>query len=127
TFLTRKDTLASYERIFRTYSARNDDCAMWLSLTKHRVFNPLAVTRYLFRRESYRRGLVKSWLFCWPQILFGSSAKLWVPIPGIATHLSAEVLSPAMDWLSLMRLEAARTELLQPAGAAPTSEIHSNG
>jgi hypothetical protein len=102
TFLTRKQTLARYEDVFRTYSGRNDDCAMWVSLTKTKVFNPLAMLRYLGRREFYRNVLIKSWLLCWPQILFGRTAKLWVPVPGIATHLSEGLLSPGIDWRKLM-------------------------
>ena len=48
TFLTRKETLAKYETVFRSYAHGNNDCALWLSLTKHRVFNPLAGARYFF-------------------------------------------------------------------------------
>ncbi|MGB2627087.1 MAG: hypothetical protein WAK20_09885 [Candidatus Acidiferrum sp.] len=102
TFLTRKRTLAKYERVFKTYLRRNEDCAIWLSLTKWRVFNPLAALRYYGRREIYRKTLLKAWFFCWRQILFGDSVKLWVPVPGIATHLSAGLLSPCRDWLTLM-------------------------
>lgn len=103
TFLTRKSTLAKCVSVFQTYSRKNDDCAMWLSLTKRRVFNAFAVSRYFARREFYRNVIVKAWLFCWPQILFGKTAKLWVPVPGIATHLSDGLLSPGIDWLALMR------------------------
>jgi len=125
TFLTRKSTLAKYEKVLRTYARRNDDCAMWLSLTKRRVFNPLAALRYFAQQEFYRRILPKAWLYCWQQILFGKRAKLWVPVPGIATHLSVGLLSPAIDWLTLMRSEASRAEELQAAGASPTREMQS--
>src|SRR5258708_2107797 len=67
TFFTRKTTLARYARVFRTYAHRNDDCALWLSLTKRRVLNPLAVSRFLARGEFYWKSLVKAWYFCWPQ------------------------------------------------------------
>ena len=103
TFLTRKSTLARYLTVFQTYGRRNDDCAMWLSLTKRRVLNPFAALRYFMRREFYGKSLLKAWLFCWRQILFGKSAKLWVPIPAIATHLSVGLLSPGSDWLTLMQ------------------------
>lgn len=108
TFLTRKTTLAKYERAFRTYTQRNTDCGLWLSLTKWRVFNLLALLRFVVREEFYWKSLVKAWLFCWPQILFGQRASLWVPVPGIATHLSAGLLSPGIDWIALMRAEADR-------------------
>jgi hypothetical protein len=114
TFLTRKQTLARYEHVFRTYVVRNDDCAMWVSLTKTKVFNPLAMLHYLARREFYRNVLIKSWLWCWPQILFGRTAKLWVPVPGVATHLNQELLSPARDWRTLMCEQGAKENPIDP-------------
>jgi hypothetical protein len=105
TFLTQKSTLSKYERTLRTYSGGNRDCAMWLSLTKRRVFNPLALLRFFFRREFYWKRIVKAWLYGWRQIVFGKAAKLWVPLPGSATHLCAGLLSPSVDWLTLLQEE----------------------
>jgi len=110
TFLTRKSTLAKYEGTIRTYSRGNNDCAMWLSLTKRRVFNPLAALRFFAKREFYWKIFVQAWLFCWRQILFGRAAKLWVPMPGLATHLAAGLLSPGIDFLGLMRAEGVALE-----------------
>lgn len=110
TFLTRKSTLAKYKSVFQTYSQRNDDCAMWLSLTKRRVFSPVSALRYFVRRDFYRKVLPKTWLFCWPQILFGKTAMLWVPVPGIGTHLSEGLFSPGIDWIACMQDEANREE-----------------
>lgn len=101
TFLTRKRTLAKYERGFRSYTRGNGDCALWLSVTKRRVFDPLAVIRAVHQR--YWREPVKAWMYCWPQILFGPSARLWVPMPAFATHLCAGLLSPGCDWLAVMK------------------------
>jgi len=122
TFLTRKRTLARYEGVFRTYTGWNDDFPLWLSLTKRRVFSPLAMLGYFARREFYWKVLVKAWLFCWPQILFGKTAKLWAPVPGIATQWGAGLLSPGFDWLSYMQAEATAQALL--AGTARLTEIH---
>jgi hypothetical protein len=108
TFLTRKSTLANYERALRTYSSGNSDCAMWLSLTKKRVFNPLALLS--FGRESYWKEILKAWFFGWRQIVFGRAAKLWVPLPGLATHLAGGFFSPCIDFLSLMQGEIADFE-----------------
>jgi hypothetical protein len=123
TFLTRRSTLARYERVFRTYARGNDDFALWLSLTKRQVFQPLASLRYFFRREFYWKVLVKSWLYCWPQILFGRTARLWVPIPGIATHWCAGLLSPGFDWITLMRSEASRTEALPVSSTTHSARV----
>jgi hypothetical protein len=102
TFLTRQQTLVRYERIFRSYVRGNDDCSLWLSLTKRRVFNPFALVGYVARREFYGRILLKAWWYGWQQILFGRSAGLWIPVPGIATHLDRHSLSPTIDWSRLM-------------------------
>jgi hypothetical protein len=103
TFLTRRETLAKYETVFRTYVHGNNDCALWLSLTKHRIFNPLAAARYFFRGFFYWKILARAWLYGWRQILFGRKLQLWVPIPGIATHLDINALSPSIDWRALMQ------------------------
>jgi hypothetical protein len=104
TFLTRRTTLAKYERVFRAFCRKyGDDCALWLSLTKSRVFNPLLFARYFVQRELYWKPLLKAWLYSWPQIIFGSRTRLWVPVPGIATHLSEGLLSPCIDWSALMQ------------------------
>jgi hypothetical protein len=106
TFLTKKYILKQYESVFRSYSRGNDDCAVWLSVTKDRVLNPLALARYLSQREFYWKIWAKAWLYCPRQLLFGRRSKLWVPIPGIATHLDKTALSPGVDWLSLMKQQA---------------------
>jgi hypothetical protein len=103
TFLTRKETLEQYESVFTSYSRGNDDCALWLSLTKNRVFNPFCFARHFLCNEFYWKILLKAWLYCPWQLLFGRRSKLWVPVPGIATHLDKNGLSSGVDWLSLIR------------------------
>jgi hypothetical protein len=105
TFLTKKSNLAKHEAVFRSYSKRSDDCGLWLSLTKHRVLNPLALTQILVRTQIGWKSLLKAWRYGWRSILFGPKTNLWVPIPGIATHLNRNLLSPNVDWLSLMQQE----------------------
>jgi len=102
TFLARKEALAEHESVFRSYVRGNDDCALWLSLTKHRVFNPIVLVRYVLQGLFYWKVLVKAWLYGWRQILFGRRLKLWAPVPGIATHLDAKALSPNVDWVALI-------------------------
>src|SRR5260370_42462317 len=50
TFLTRKSTLAEYEGTIRTYARGNNDCAMWLSLTKRRVVYTIEPKRFCSQR-----------------------------------------------------------------------------
>jgi hypothetical protein len=103
TFLTRRETLEKTQTVFRKYKRRSFDCSLWLSLTKHRVFNPLFFCRQVFREPFFCRIIIKSWLYCWRQILFGKRRALWVPIPGIATHLETHSLSPNIDWAAMMQ------------------------
>lgn len=106
TLLTKQKTLARCAATFRSYVRGNDDCALWLSLTKQRVFNPAAFARYVVRRQFYWKILAKAWLYCPGQILFGRRWRLWVPVPGIATHLDKDALSPTINWVERMRPQA---------------------
>lgn len=102
TFLTRKDTLAKYRPVFETYLRGNFDCSLWLSLTKQRVRDPLFMTSNLIGSWFECKIILKAWWYCWRQIVFGKTLKLWVPIPAIATHLDARSLSPCVDWIRLL-------------------------
>ena len=102
TFLTKKETLAKTAAALSSYKRRSLDCSVWLSLTKQRVFNPFFVGRHRIRERLSSKNILKSWLYCWRQILFGKRWKLWIPIPAIATHLDVRALSPNVDWYALM-------------------------
>jgi hypothetical protein len=102
TFLTRKETLGRYRAVFQSYVRGNFDSSLWLSLTKQRVGNPFFLIRSLLGGSFEWKIIVKAWLYCWRQIVFGKRLKLWVPVPGIATHLDAHSLSPGVDWQRLM-------------------------
>jgi hypothetical protein len=103
TFLTRRETLAKTKVVFRNYKRRSFDCSMWISLTGKRVFNPFFFASSLFREPFSSKLVLKSWLYFWPQLLFGQKWNLWVPVPAIATHLDANSLSPNADWLAMMQ------------------------
>lgn len=106
TFLARKQTLLRNEGIFRSYCRGNYDCSLWLSLTKFAIFDPAQVLSFAYKRPWLARIIAKAWLYGWTQILFGTRAKLWVPVPGIATHLDTRALSPTIDWSTLMFQQA---------------------
>ncbi len=125
TFLTRKDTLRRKRHIFRTYCWRNHDCSLWLSITKHSVFNPLQFLRLLFRDKLFAKMIAKSWLYGWPQILFGKTLKLWVPVPALATHLDHRALAPGIDWISLMHRLGGRDEGLRPESSGRRTKPYS--
>jgi hypothetical protein len=102
TFLTKKETLHKVQNALRSYKRRSLDCSMWLSLTKQRIYNPFFVLRHFFGERLFSKIILKSWLYCWRQILFGKKWKLWIPIPAAATHLDVNALSPNIDWRTLM-------------------------
>jgi hypothetical protein len=103
TFLTTRQTLKKTEAVFRSYERRNFDSSLWLSLTKRRVFNPFFFGRHVVQDRFISRVIIKSWIYCWRQILFGRRWKLWVPLPAVGTHLNAQSLSPNVDWPAIMK------------------------
>jgi hypothetical protein len=123
TFLTRKVTLQQKESTFRSYCRRNHDCSLWLSLTKHSLFNPFQFVRFAHREPLFAKIIAKAWLYGWSQILFGERMKLWVPVPGIATHLNGHALSPTIDWIALMKERAVGVAL---ESAQSTSYVESS-
>lgn len=104
TFLTTRNTLRKTEHIFRTYARTNSDASLWISLTKHA--SPFFRAHDRDERIWLSKIVAKSWLHGWQQILFGSRYHLWVPVPGIATHLDSHALSPGIDWRGLMHQQA---------------------
>jgi hypothetical protein len=102
TFLTKRETLAKAQSALRSYKRRSLDCSVWLSLTKHRVFNPFFVARHLAGERLFSKIVLKSWLYGWPQIVFGRKWNLWIPVPAVATHLDSNALSPNVDWRALL-------------------------
>lgn len=102
TFLTTREILRKTADSFRTYNRGNDDCSLWLGLTKDRVLSPRFFFGHLHRPPRFSKYIVKSWFYHWRQILFGKKWMLWVPIPGVATHLNKQALSPNVDWRELM-------------------------
>jgi len=108
-FLTKQQTLKKVEPVFHSYERRNFDCSLWLSLTKHRVFNPWFFALQLIQAPFVCKIILKSWVYCWRQILFGRKRRLWIPVPGIATHLDSKALSPNVDWRALMKRGESQT------------------
>jgi hypothetical protein len=106
TVLTRKETLRRTRAIFASYCRQNHDCSLWLSLTKKSLFDPAQFLRFAFFQPHVAKIIAKAWLHGWRQILFGQQMRLWVPIPGIATHLDINALSPAVDWTEQMKEQA---------------------
>lgn len=116
TFLTKRLTLKITQHVFRTYCRGNHDCSLWLSMSKQSVFSLSKFLRCAVSKDqrAQARILAKAWIYGWRQILFGRKWNLWMPIPGIATHLDASAIPPSVDWLSemLQKIEAGRVPII---------------
>ena len=75
-------------------------------MTKFSLFKPIQTLRFALTERLFAKIVLKAWTYGWFQILLGKRAKLWVPLPAIATHLDARALSPNFDWHALMNEEA---------------------
>lgn len=79
-------------------NGHSPDLAMWMALTKKRVFNPFKFIRWLIERPFWSASILYAWYYCWRQVLFGRRYTLWVPHPSIATHMVAGLEAPGIDW-----------------------------
>ena len=104
TFLTTKKTLAATREIFATYADNNWDASLWLSLTKQSLFYPGRNWRWFRERAAMWNIVTSTWWHGWRQIFFGRRWKLWTPVPGIATHIEKNFLSPGVDWNAAFQL-----------------------
>ncbi len=104
TFLARRAALIEsrdlFLKLFQDFQGRTSpDLAMWMALTKKRVFNPVKFSRWLATHRWYWAGSIfLAWYHCWRQILFGRRYTLWIPNPSIATHMVAGLETPDIDW-----------------------------
>jgi hypothetical protein len=101
TFLTHTTTLRETRATFMSYTKLkrwNVDACMWLSLTKHHVFNPYDLLTQPFIFPYRGASLAFAWLLNWRQILFGRRYNLWISVPSLATHMAAPFLAPFEDW-----------------------------
>jgi hypothetical protein len=103
TFLAKRAALIECQsflhRLFRAYKEQGiPDLAMWMALTKRRVFNPVKFIRWSASHRYWAGSIFLAWYFCWRQILFGRRYTLWIPHPSIATHMVAGLEAPGVDW-----------------------------
>ena len=77
------------------------DLAMWMALTKKRIFNPFKFIQWSFTRRWFWAGSIYlSWFYCWKQILFGRRYSIWLPQPCIANHMVVGLEGGGVDWQS---------------------------
>jgi hypothetical protein len=103
TFLAKRAALIEcqdlFHRLFRALRGRGvPDLAMWMALTKKRVFNPTKFIYWLVPHRFWAGSMVLAWYYCWRQILLGRRYTLWSPHPAMATHMVAGLEAPGIDW-----------------------------
>lgn len=123
TFLTRQSTLVAARPVLESYYRpilfnRVTDNAVWLSLTKHGVFNPFNIVRYVIPHRFWAWGFLVAWAANWRHILFGRRMNLWAPKPSLATHMLAGLLGVGVDWSQELRRQTtarSRSHLSKPS------------
>lgn len=101
TFMTKKNVLKSSKEIFLTYIKGNNDCSIWLTLTKKHIYNPLKYY-LLWRNKNVGFDILKMAIkYGFKYFLFSRKYKLWTAVPAVCTHLEKEHVSPNIDWISI--------------------------
>ena len=102
TFLTSKKILNETFKVFLTYARGNNDCALWLVLTKTHIYNPFRYLRYfqLHDKESFNimKVAVK---YSFRYFFTLKRYRLWIPYPGIGTHLEKGLVMDPDYWIDL--------------------------
>jgi hypothetical protein len=103
TFLARRTALIEcrpmFDKLFHAFEGRvSPDLAMWMAMTKKRVFNPWKFTVWLAAHRYWSASIFLAWFYCWRQVLFGRRFTLWTPNPSIATHMDCKLVAPDIDW-----------------------------
>lgn len=99
TFLCNKSCLVKYKNVFSSYTYGNFDTSIWFALTGKRAFHPFSM--WSKNRCLYFKIWAKTWIYTSFYSLNSPKCDLWVPRPGLATHLETGTLSPGVDWNDL--------------------------
>jgi hypothetical protein len=103
TFLARRSALIESGKLFQKLHQKfhgqvSPDLAMWMALTKKRVFNPVKFLKWSITKRYWAGSIFLAWFYCWRQVLFGRKFALWTPYPSIATHMVAGLEAPDINW-----------------------------
>lgn len=101
TFLTKKDVLTETKDLLLTYSNGNNDCAVWLVLTKTFILNPFAYLRFFFTNKESFNIMKMAIKYSLKYFFSFKKYSLWIPYPAIGTHLEKELVSPDVDWIAI--------------------------
>jgi hypothetical protein len=111
TFMTKKKILLDTQKILLTYSKGNNDCAMWLVLTKTHIYNPARYLKYFLLEDKESFNIMKVAVkYSFRYFFSFRRYKLWIPYPGIGTHLEQGMVMNPDEWIHLAnKLDASTT------------------
>lgn len=102
TFLTTKRILQRVKKTLLTYSKGNNDCALWLVLTKTHIYNPFRYLKYFMLKDKESFNIMKVAVKYSFRYFFSLHRyKLWIPFPGIGTHLERGLVVCPEYWIDL--------------------------
>lgn len=102
TFLTSKTTLLATKDLLLTYCRGNNDCAIWLILTKTHIYNPFKYLRFAMAPDKECWNILKmSVKYSFRYFFRPRRYRLWVSWPGIGTHLETPTVMEAPKWIAL--------------------------
>ncbi len=97
TFMTTKTYLKKYWNNFKSYTHKNFDASLWLSITKYNVRNPIKILSHILDNLQYLQIYTKLFYFS-PFAFLGKKARLLCPAPSLATHLDNKGLPESVNW-----------------------------
>jgi hypothetical protein len=98
TFMTKKSILKQDYSVFCSYTKKNYDTSLWMSLTKYNIFNPIFYTKTVLNERQFLKIIIKCWYHNCIKILFGKKRFLWTPIPSLSTHMDSLCMAPIINW-----------------------------
>ncbi|MBC7828790.1 MAG: glycosyltransferase family 2 protein [Chitinophagaceae bacterium] len=102
TFMTTKKTLQETKNVLLTYSKGNNDCALWLVLTKTHIYNPVRYLKYFMLKDKESFNIMKVAVkYSFRYFFSFSRYTLWIPYPGIGTHLEKGLVIDPQEWIDL--------------------------
>ena len=94
TFMTSKNILERIKCTLQTFSRKNNDSSIWMSLTKIGLLDFNSIVRYSRGRDNDLKKILKAYYFSLRAILFQKKIKLMVPTPSLATHIEKNSIAP---------------------------------
>ncbi len=103
TFMTTKKTLLKTKDLLLTYSNGNNDCAMWLVMTKTFIYNPLKYIQFYFSNKESFNILKVAVKYSFKFFFRFRKFSLYIANPAIGTHLEKDLVSPDINWIEIAK------------------------